>query len=60
MEPPRRLSRELIDNAVSTYQGADSAAIHRRIRSLKPVNFEQQIGILICESVGMNQGDVDA
>jgi hypothetical protein len=60
MEPPRRLSRELIDSAVNTYQGVDSDAIHRRVRSLNPVNFEQQIGDLIREAVGMNQGDADS
>jgi hypothetical protein len=60
MEPPRRLSKELIDHAASIYQMADSAAIHRHVRSLKTVNFEQQIGVLIRESVGMDQGGVDS
>ena len=60
MEPPRRLSKELIDDAASAYQTVESATIHRRVRSLKAVNFEQQIGILICESVGMEQGEVDS
>jgi hypothetical protein len=58
LEPPRRLSKELIDSALNTYQ-VDSAAIHRRVRSLNPVNFEQQIGVLICEAVRVNQGDAD-
>lgn len=58
-EPPRRLSKELIDSAVNTYQGVDSDAIHRRVRSLNPVDFEQQIGVLIREAVGMNQEDAD-
>lgn len=59
MEPPRRLSKELIDSAVNTYQ-VDSNAIHRRVRSLNPLDFEQQIGVLIREAVGINQGDADS
>lgn len=58
-EPPRRLSKELIDSAVNTYQEVDSDAIHRRVRTLNPVDFEQQIGVLIREAVGMNQEDAD-
>ena len=58
-EPPRRLSKELIDDAVNAYQ-VDSASNHRRIRSLNPVNFEQQIEILIREVVGRHQGDADS
>ena len=60
MEPPRRLLKELIDSAVSTYREVDSDAIHCRVRSLNPVDFEQQIGVLIREVVGMNQEDVDS
>lgn len=61
MEPPRRLSRDLIDSVVNTYQEVNSAIIHRRVRSLNPMaRFEQQIEDLIHEAVGMNQGDEDS
>lgn len=53
MEPPRRLSKDSIDSALNAYQ-VDSAAKHRRVRSLNPVDFEQQIRVLICEAVGEN------
>ena len=58
MNPPRPLTEEWIDYALSTYQ-VDSAKIHGRVRNIKPVDFNRQIGDLIRESLGMNEGDTD-
>ena len=60
MEPPRRLSKELIDDAVKAYQDTESAAIHHRVRDLNPVNFEHRIGHVIRESLRMDEDDVDS
>jgi hypothetical protein len=59
MEPPRHLSKELIDDAVKTYKDTESAAIHHRVRGINPINFEQHIGDVIRESLPKDQVDVD-
>ena len=52
MEPPRRLTKELIDSEVHNYLTMDCKEIHSGIRKLTPMNCEQEIGNLIRDSLG--------
>jgi len=50
-EPPRELTQELIDEALSDHKQC-SGAIHRRFCTFTPVDFSKKIKELICEELG--------
>ena len=55
MEPPRRLTEKLIDDAVTAYRNSHLDTVHRRVRNISTVGFEARIAGLIRELLEMDQ-----
>jgi hypothetical protein len=55
-EPPRILSKSVIEDEIGTYKESEALRIHGHIRDMgrNPAGFEQKIADLIRESLGMN------